>query len=119
MGFGPTLTNSPFKHSWKINRRLIRTLKPGKVFKVEGSGTHGKKSMDGEILDRRSFIAEGSEVAGEVVERKGSIVHELDDDSLEKIEKLRGETPGGFRMDGEYAITELFRHEFCRKDSEN
>lgn len=52
-----------------------------------------KKSMDdGEILDRGSLIADGSEVAGEVVERERSIVHELHYNSLHKIEKPRGQT---------------------------
>lgn len=55
--------------------------------------------MDGEILHGRSFFTDGSEVAGEVVERERSIVHELDNKSLQKIDKLRGETLGGFRID--------------------
>lgn len=72
--------------------------------------------MDGEILDGRSFITEGSEVAGEVVERERSIVHELEDKSLEKIDQPRGETLGGFRIDGDdaaaaAAITELLSHD--------
>lgn len=73
--------------------------------------------MDREILDGRSFIPEGSEVTGEVVKRERSIVHELDDKSLEKIDKLGGETSGGFRIDGDYAaIAELLRHDLQRID---
>lgn len=74
---------------------------------------HGKRSMDGEILDGRSFIPEGSEVARKVVDRERGIVHKLDNECLKKIDKLRGETLGGFRVDTEYAIiTDFLLHEF-------
>lgn len=79
---------------------------------IEVELPHGKKAMDREILDGRSFISEGSKISGEVIERERRIVHELDYECFKKIDKLRGETLRGFRVDREYAIiAELLRYE--------
>lgn len=63
-----------------INKTLSETVNSWKEMIRVVELSHGKKAMDGEVLDRRSFISEGSEVAGEVVQRERSIVHELDNE---------------------------------------
>lgn len=106
MGLGPTLTNSPFKHSWPRNREKENSAQNGdkdgkKILSfsfffssalVIGLGSrrrYREGPSDFEFSTGRGLLLYGAEVAGEVVVGLARVTGDVHDRPLQQVHRRR------------------------------